>query len=218
MTLFLAVVAFAFALGFALRGSLRGFENAGLRAWGLAAAGLALQFAPLPTGTAGRDLAARIAVLGASYALLVSFTVLNRRMRGIPLVLIGLLLNAAVILANGGMPVSERAIRASGQEDMLEAFTRQGATKHHLMTEDDVLRPLGDITGVPPPIRQVVSVGDFFIYGGIVWFVVAAMRGRARPAGPSGPRRYRGKHRPRPRPRPQREPEPAPPAQPAIPG
>jgi hypothetical protein len=201
MILFVAVVAFAFALGFALRGSLRGFERVSLRAWTLAAAGLGLQFAPLPTGAAGADRLVRIAVLGASYALLVAFAVLNRRMRGIPLVLIGLLLNAAVILPNGGMPVSEAAIRASGQQDMLELFVRQGATKHHLMTEDDVLRPLGDVIGVPSPIRQVVSVGDVLVYTGIVWFVVAVMRGRARPAGPGEPGRYRGKHRPGSRPR-----------------
>lgn len=201
MSLFVAVVVFAFALGFAMRGSLRGFERVSLRAWPLAAAGLGLQFAPLPTGAAGPDLAVRVAVLGASYAMLVAFAALNRRLRGIPLVLVGLLLNAAVILPNGGMPVSEAAIRASGQQDMLELFVRQGATKHHLMTEEDVLRPLGDIIGIPSPIRQVVSVGDVFIYAGIVWFVVAAMRGRAPQGAPREPQRYRGKHRPRPRPR-----------------
>lgn len=210
MNLFVAVVVFAFALGFALRGSLRGFEGVHLRAWALAAAGLGLQFAPLPTGGAGRDLAVRISVLGCAYGLLVAFAVLNRRMRGIPLVLVGLLLNAAVILPNGGMPVSEAAIRASGQQDKLQAFIRQGATKHHLMTQDDVLRPLGDVIGVPSPIRQVVSVGDIAIYAGIVWFVVAAMRGRARQAGPEQPGRYRGKHRPRPRPGPRGGAEPAP--------
>jgi len=208
MTLFVAVVVLAFALGFALRGSLRGFEGVSLRAWTLAAAGLGLQFAPLPTGAAGRDLAVRIVVLGASYALLVSFAVLNRRMPGIPLVLLGLLLNAAVILPNGGMPVSEAAIRASGQGDKIEAFVERGATKHHLMTEDDVLRPLGDVIGLPPPLRTVISVGDVFIYAGIAWFIVAAMRGRARPAGPGEPGRYRGKHRPRPRPRDGAEPAP----------
>lgn len=195
MTLFVAVVAFAFALGFALRGSLRGFEGVSLRAWGLAAAGLGLQFAPLPTGAAGPDLVVRISVLGVSYALLAGFALLNRRMPGLRLVLLGLLLNAAVILPNGGMPVSESAIRASGQQGMLEAFVREGATKHHLMSADDVLRPLGDVIGIPSPIRQVVSVGDIAIYTGIVWFVVAAMRGRVRPAGPEGPGRYRGKHR-----------------------
>lgn len=217
MILFVAVVAFAFALGFALRGSLRGFEGVSLRGWALAAAGLGLQFAPLPTGAAGLDLAVRVSVLGASYALLVVFAILNRRVPGIPLVLVGLLLNAVVILPNGGMPVSESAIRASGQQEMLELFVQQGATKHHLMTEDDVLRPLGDVIGIPSPIRQVVSVGDVFIYTGIVWFVLAAMRGRARPDGPRGPQRYRGKHRRGARPHPPAGTEPAS-APPAAPG
>lgn len=210
MILFVAVVVFAFLVGLALRGSPRGFEGLHLRAWALVAVGLVLQFAPLPTGAGARDLAVRVAVLGASYMLLVAFATLNRRMPGMPLVLVGLLLNAAVILPNGGMPVSEQAIRASGQRDMLQRFIDEGATKHHLMTGDDVLRPLGDVIGLPPPIRQVVSVGDVSVYAGIVWLIVAVMLGRVRPAGPARPGRYRGKHRPRPRSRPETGPEPAP--------
>lgn len=196
MTLFVVVVAFAVLLGLALRGSPRGFEAVRLRAWSLAVTGLALQFLPLPNGAAGRDLAVRVVVLGASYALLIAFVVLNRRLPGIPLALVGLLLNAAVILPNGGMPVSETAIHASGQGEMLRLFVEEGATKHHLMTDEDVLRPLGDVIGLPPPIRQVVSVGDVLIYVGIIWFVLAVMRGGARSAGPAGTGRYRGKHRP----------------------
>ncbi len=196
MTLFAAVIAFAFLLGLALRGSPRGFETVRLRGWSLAVVGLGLQLVPLPNGLAGRDLVVRVVVLGASYAFLVTFVVLNRRLPGMYVVLAGLLLNAAAILPNGGMPVSEAAIRTSGQGDMLRLFAQEGASKHHLMTEEDVLRPLGDVIGVPPPVRQVVSVGDVLIYGGIVWFVVAAMRGAVPSAGPAARRRYRGKHRP----------------------
>lgn len=200
MTLFVTVVAFALLLGLALRGSPRRFEDVRLRAFSLALVGLGLQLVPLPTGSAGADLAVRIVVLGASYGLLLAFALLNRRLSGLRLVLAGLLLNAAVILPNGGMPVSEAAIRASGQGEMLRAFVEEGATKHHLMTEEDVLRPLGDVIGIPPPIRQVVSVGDVLIYAGIVWFVVAAMRGGARSAARASQGRYRGKHRPGSRP------------------
>lgn len=196
MVLFVVIAAFAFLLGLALRGSPRGFEAVRLRAWSLVVIGLGLQFLPLPNGAAGRDLAVRIVVLGASYVLLIAFALLNRRLPGMPLMLVGLLLNAAVILPNGGMPVSEAAIHASGQGDMLRLFVEEGATKHHLMTEEDVLRPLGDVIGVPPPIRQVVSVGDVLIYVGIVWFVLAVMRGGGRSAGPEATGRYRGKHRP----------------------
>lgn len=196
MVLLIAVLALAFVLGSALGGSLRRFENLRLRWWGLVVAGLALQFLPLPTGRAGADLAIRIVVLGTSYGLLILFTALNVRWQGMPLVLIGLALNLAVIAPNGGMPVSQEAIERSGQEDLLQLLIDEGAAKHHLMTDDDVLTPLADVIAIPKPVGKIVSVGDLFVYAGIVWLIVAVMRGRTRPRGWAAMGPYRGKHRP----------------------
>ena len=195
MILFIAVIALALLLGLLLRGSFRRFEDLHLRWWGLVIAGLGMQFVPLPNGRAGSDLAVRVAALAVSYGLLVVFSMLNVRLPGMPLVLIGLVLNAAVILPNGGMPVSEEAIRRSGQQEMLQLLVEGGAAKHHLMTGDDVLTPLADVIAIPRPIGQIVSVGDLFVYAGIAWLVVATMRGRTRrmDLGSRGP--YRGKHR-----------------------
>jgi hypothetical protein len=151
---------------------------------------------PLPDGRAGTDLAVRIAVLSCSYALLLLFAGLNLRLAGMPLVLLGLALNAAVIASNGGMPVSEEALVRSGQADVLELLVAEGAAKHHLMTEDDVLTPLADVIPVGGPIHQVVSIGDVFVYAGIMWLIVATMRGRIRGTVPTRAGRYRGKHRP----------------------
>ena len=68
--------------------------------------------------------------------------------------------------------------------------------KHHLMTSSDVLTPLADVIGVPPPIGTVLSIGDVFLYGGVVAFTVIVMRGRfaenRRP--PAWIPMYRGKH------------------------
>ena len=195
MILFIAVIALALLLGLLLGGSIRRFEDLHLRWWGLVIAGLGMQLLPLPNGRAGSDLAVRVAVLAVSYGLLVVFGALNVRLPGMPLVLIGLVLNAAVILPNGGMPVSEEAIRRSGQQEMLQLLVEGGAAKHHLMTGDDVLTPLADVIAIPKPIGQIVSVGDLSVYAGIAWVVVATMRGRTRPKdlGSRGP--YRGKHR-----------------------
>lgn len=195
MILFIAVIALALVLSLLLGGSVRRFEDLHLRWWGLAIAGLGIQFAPLPNGRAGSDLAVRIAVLGVSYGLLILFAAMNARLRGMPLVLIGLVLNAAVILPNGGMPVAESAVRRSGQEEMLQLLVEEGAAKHHLMTDDDVLTPLADVIPIPRPIGQIVSVGDLFVYAGIAWLIVAVMRGRIPRMGPASRGSYQGKHR-----------------------
>jgi len=110
-----------------------------------------------------------------------------------------------VIAANEGMPVSGAAIRATGSSsDLLPSMVDDG--KHHLMSSSDVLTPLADVIGLPPPIATVLSVGDVFLYVGIVVFTVIVMRGRfaenRRP--PAWIQMYRGKHLPRERRLPRR--------------
>src|SRR5919202_1758522 len=80
------------------------------------------------------------------------------RWPGFALVLLGLALNLAVIGANGGMPVSRRAIVASGQQDTLAALLRDGdGVKHHLAGPRTRLLPLADVLAVPQPVGQVIS-------------------------------------------------------------
>jgi Family of unknown function (DUF5317) len=194
MILFASVIVLAFVLGFVFGGRLSRFEGVRIRWWALALAGLAVQFIPLPEGAGGTDLAVRTVVLAASYVALIVFAAVNVRLPGIPVMLVGLVLNAIVITTNGGMPVSASALRASDQADVLADLQRSGADKHHLETGGDVVTFLGDVIAIPSPIAQVVSIGDVLVYLGLIWFVVAAMRGRIRPA--SAPADYRGRHRP----------------------
>jgi hypothetical protein len=196
MKLFAIVVAFAILVGYLTGGRLSRFEAMRLRLWWLAIVGLGIQFVPLPEGTAGTDLLVRTIVLSVSYTLLVVFAAVNIRIPGMLLVLIGLACNFAVIAANGGMPASAEALRDSGQEDVLELLREDGADKHHLMTDDDVLTFLGDVIPVPQPIGQAISVGDVFIYAGLIWLIVAAMRARTPSVSQEEPERRRGKHRP----------------------
>jgi Family of unknown function (DUF5317) len=189
------ILVLAVAAGFAAHGSLRPFEHLRVHLWGLAVAGLVLQSIPLPREATR---AAVSAIFAASYILLIACVWVNRRLPAAALILIGLLLNISVMVANGGMPVSAQAARIAGgsAEDLPDAA---GWSKHHLMTQDDVLRPLGDVIPGPPPLRDVLSIGDLFLYLGLACFVVLVMLGR------SGENRrpparwfqmYRGQHQP----------------------
>jgi hypothetical protein len=187
------VVAAGLIAGFLTGGSVRNFDRVHVHWWGAAIAGLLLQV--IPTRWLDDDLG--VAVLIGSYALLVAFAWVNRRLPAAPLLLVGLVLNLAVIGLNGGMPVSESAIRVTGGSNgNLPAAIDDG--KHHLMTSSDVLTPLADVIALPPPVATVLSLGDLFLYAGIVAFTVIVMRGRF--AENRRPRAwipmYRGKHLP----------------------
>ena len=111
MQLILIVLVIAVVAGFAAHGSLRPFEQLRVHVWGVALAGLVLQVIPLPS-SAGRALVT--VVLVSSYALLIGFLLINRRLPAVPVMLVGLALNLAVVGLNGGMPVSAGAVRIAG--------------------------------------------------------------------------------------------------------
>ena len=195
MKLLLAVVLLSVFLGYFFGGRLDRLEALRPRWWGLVILGLGIQFVPLPNGATGTDLVIRTAVLALSYSLLLTFGLVNVRMPGMFLVVIGLACNMTVIVVNGGMPASAQALIDSGQEDVVAYVREQGADKHHLLTDDDRLTFLADVIAVPQPIGQAVSVGDILVYAGLTWLVVATMRGWTPSARPAGSRPRRGKHR-----------------------
>jgi hypothetical protein len=170
---------------------LSGWRDPRLKLWPVAPIALALQAIPVPElgGSVGRFLP--VAVLLLSYALLIWLGAVNWRMPGFALILIGVALNFVVIAANQGMPVSAEALRSTGQADAIERLQEQSdGSKHHLATEDDVLRPLGDVIGVGRPFNVVLSVGDIIAYAGAAIFLVEAMLGF-----PASPARSSGRHR-----------------------
>jgi len=194
MIVVLTVAIIGLVAGTLAGGSVRNFERIHVYWWGAAAAGLVLQLVPFDRWL---DDDVAVAALVGSYALLIAFVWVNRRLPAAPLLLLGLTLNMAVIAFNGGMPVSEAAIRtAGGPSGVLPSAIDDG--KHHVMTSSDVLTPLADVIGLPPPISTVLSIGDVFLYAGIVAFTVIVMRGHfagnRRP--PAWIPMYRGKHLP----------------------
>ena len=164
----------AVVLGYALRGRFRNVESLRLRWWGLAPIGLAMQLIPFSS----HGLA--VGLLIASYPVLMLFALANIRLAGFALILIGLALNLTVIAANQGMPVTRHALVASGQGSLLGDLEHRGGAKHFLARPGNtVLLQLGDVVPIGGPIDQVVSVGDCVVYAGVVWLIVAAMRGRS---------------------------------------
>jgi hypothetical protein len=182
-----------------LGGSLRHFERMSLHWWGLAVAGLILQVSPIPRIPGLSERGSGASILLVSYLLLLAFLVLNRFVPAAAAMALGLLLNLAVVGANAGMPVSAAAIEAAGASVPVQSAQLERGSKHHLMTDDDVLKPLGDVIPVPEPFGVVISIGDVFLYGGMAWFVFRVTRGQSH----ENPRpiamwflAYRGKHAP----------------------
>jgi hypothetical protein len=192
--LVLIVIGLAVGVGLLAGGSLRPLERVKLHWWGIALGGLALQGISL---TSSFDPPVGSFLLIASYALLLAFAWINRRLPAAWLVITGLVLNIVVIAVNQGMPVSASAIETAGAR--AEGLVGSGTGKHHLMGPEDTLTPLADVIGIPPPIGAVISIGDVLLYAGVAALVVALMLGR------SGENRrpparwfqgYRGKHLP----------------------
>jgi hypothetical protein len=194
LILVLIVIALAVVVGFLAGGNLRPFQHLQVHWWGAALTGLALQGVPV-TSALGHTLGPILLV--GSYALLLGFAFVNRRLPALWLVIAGLAMNLLVIGANSGMPVSAAALETAGASPA--RLGDEGALKHHLLGPDDVLTPFGDVIGIPPPVAAVVSLGDLFLYGGVAALVVWVMLGRSgenrRPPARLF-RGYRGKHLP----------------------
>ncbi|MGF7237689.1 MAG: DUF5317 domain-containing protein [Frankia sp.] len=113
----------------------------------------------------------------AATVLLALFAATNTRLPGLGLVLVGVALNTAVIVANGGqMPVS------------MSAADRAGVSAHSVVTSPrlepadagTVLRPVGDVIPLAVPhVQRVISGGDVLVAAGIGLFgALAPVRAR----------------------------------------
>jgi len=173
MRLIISSLALAVVVGYLAGGRLGPLAQLEIRWPYVALAGLGLQVAPVPGPTLP------LVLLLVSFVLLVAFAAVNVRARvvGFPLILIGIVLNFAVIAVNQGMPVSREALVASGQADTLALLARGGGVKHHLVGPDDRLLFLGDVI-VIRPVSMVASVGDLIAYAGVLWLVLMGMVGK----------------------------------------
>ena len=144
------------------RGRLTALADLKLRRPWLALAGIGVQvliIEVIPHGGAGVHEAVHLA----SYALLGAFAWSNRRIPGVPLVMLGGLLNFIAIAANGGiMPADPDLTRHMA--DGADGFVNAGALEH------PNLLFLGDVFATPSwwPLYNVYSVGDMVIMAGVL--------------------------------------------------
>ena len=187
MLLILAVVVIGVFVGVALGGDIRTLSEVKLRWWPLAIVGLALQLIPVLSLKGQLDHWLAVGLLIMSYVVLLAFVAVNIRLAGFPLIAAGFTMNLLVIAVNGGMPVTEQALRqghGSHASAELVRLQKEGGAKHHLARDDDVLLPLADVVPIGSPVHQVLSAGDIVFMTGALWVIAAATKGAA------------GRHRP----------------------
>lgn len=174
-------LAVAMALAVASGGTLERLATVRLRGEVVLVSVLLLQFA-LPWlklgGAAGR---LAYAVWFATFPVMVLICLLNYRAPGMAIAGLGLALNAAVIGANGGMPVSAAVVASMSPG----AFAiQEGDFVHVAMSAATRLPILADVLPVPGPagMRGVASAGDVLLVCGACGVVAASMVGRHAPA------------------------------------
>ncbi len=167
-------------VGIAAGGSLGNLANIRLRRTSLLLFAVALRYGTEALLTAGVPLVEtlRLPLLTLSFAILLAALWTNRTYPGLSLAFVGVLLNAIVIVVNGGyMPVWEPSLIAAGFRP------EDAATAIHVLMPATLdasfllrLGPLADVIPVPVAyIQNVASVGDTFLGAGLAFFLFAGL-------------------------------------------
>ena len=179
MILLVAVI-FSIAIALIRGGSFNNLEQVKFKYGWLAILAFALQaviiWAPLESGN-GLTHPRTLLLLG-SYGILVAVVLLNRKLAGIVIIGLGLLLNLTVMVANDGfMPVDSSVLRTAGLEELAlsdETGSRLTSTKDILLPREQTnLWVLSDIFVIPAnwPLSTIFSIGDVFLAIGVFVFL-----------------------------------------------
>ncbi len=118
-------------------------------------------------------------LLPASLGILLLFVWCNRRVSGFGLLALGLLLNLAVIVANGGlMPISPETLSTvhGSPTEVVTGGHATGSKNIVLLVEETQFEWLADRFTVPDqlPIQFAFSLGDVFLAVGAFWVLWAS--------------------------------------------
>jgi hypothetical protein len=152
-----------------------GFTHALLRAPGYVVLAVVAQLlgAVISDHTSARWIYPTALALSAACALV--FCIANLRIAGVPLVTLGLILNAIVVARNGAMPVSIAAASRAGISIVTVASDED--PRHEIAGRGSAWRPLGDVIPVPlPGVPEVISPGDLLVAAGLAEFIVVTSR------------------------------------------
>ena len=123
----------------------------------------------------------RFVMLVCSTILLLAFCWINRRYAGMWLVLIGIGLNMAVMLANGAtMPINPAALREMTDIDLPAYSLIEGSKDQVLPDELATLSWLGDRLLLPGPLASLAvwSLGDVVLIVGVARLLWHVMKGK----------------------------------------
>ncbi len=119
-----------------------------------------------------------LAILLASYVLIIGFGLSNLLLTGMGVITVGIAMNTCVIALNQGMPYK-----------VPDGVKPETTVKHRPQKSDDVLPQLGDYIALGSPIDASISFGDLVIAVGLVDLTYRASRRprRSRTRGSSPP-------------------------------
>lgn len=168
--LVLAVLGVALVSSLLTGGRLRYIENFHLNALPLGVGAFVVQL--LIFTSRGESLLGALlpGIYVLSLLMLLGFLLVNRRVFGVPILLLGLMLNVLVIGVNHGrMPADPQALVATGQGSHAEELLRNGtAANVVLMSDQTHLNFLGDHIVLPflGDMGSAYSVGDLVALAG----------------------------------------------------
>jgi MFS family permease len=176
----IAGIVLGLVLGLAAGGTLGNLATIRLRRTWLLVGAIVIRFGTEALLDAGVPIVEtlRLPLLTSAFALLLVALWTNRTYPGLTLAFVGILTNASVIVVNGGyMPIWEPSLVVAGfrPDEISNAIhtilpaTLDASFLLHL-------GPFADVIPIPLPfIRNVASVGDAFLAGGLTFFLFASI-------------------------------------------
>jgi hypothetical protein len=163
---FVATIALALVVVVATKGSFSRLGSLHFRMLWLLFVGLAVQIV-LEVVEFPKDRIddAGIGILLLSYVAILGFCVVNRKVKGLTLIGVGVALNVLVIALNQGMPTKDDVRQRNGREVHVPI---EQTVKHRPEEDDDLLGFLGDVITAPGLPNQQFSIGDIVMGLGIV--------------------------------------------------
>jgi hypothetical protein len=114
-----------------------------------------------------------VAILLGSYVMIFVFCWINRKVKGLSLIAVGIACNVLVISLNLGMPTTKERHTVDGRV----VYVPIEQTVKHRPEDDDTLLPfLGDVMTLPGSPNTPFSIGDIIIGLGIVDLCFEASR------------------------------------------